>query len=208
MTIDLSAAAAHLTARDPVLARIIDEVGFPIFRHNPNLFGALVDSIIGQQISVHAASAIRRRIAALMPDGATLTPDGILARSVEDLRGAGLSRTKVGYLLDLATKVHDGTVDLEHLSALDDEAIVAELMKVKGIGRWTVEMFLIFSLHRPDVLPVGDLGFRTAIQRQYGLEQLPTADEIRRLAEPWVPYRSVATWYLWRSLRNEPLNRP
>ena len=199
------AAAAFLAERDAVLARIIAEVGAPSLRPNANLFESLAGAIVGQQISVRAAAAIRRRLAALMSDAASLTPEGILACSVESLRSAGLSRSKAAYLLDLARKVQAGMVDLEHISTLEDEAIITELTQVKGIGRWTAEMFLIFSLNRLDVLPVADLGFRTAMRRSYGFDHLPTPEEIHNIATTWTPYRSIATWYLWRSLQLDPL---
>lgn len=204
---DLAAAASELAARDPVLAPIIAVAGPPTLQPNPNLFGALASSIVGQQLSVKAAAAIRRRLDALMPDGAGPTPEGILARSADELRAIGLSRSKVAYLQDLAAKVRDGTVNLETIATLDDETVIAELTQVKGIGRWTVEMFLIFALNRLDVLPVDDLGFRTGLKRNYGLAELPKAPEIREMTASWAPYRSLGTWYMWRSLRNEPLQR-
>lgn len=207
MTIDLAAASLKLATCDPVLAPIIAEVGPPTLRPNPNLFGALAGSIVGQQLSVKAAAVIRQRLDALMPDGAGMTPAGILARSPDDLRAAGLSRPKSAYLIDLAAKVYEGTVDLQTISDLDDEAIIKELVQVKGIGRWTVEMFLIFALNRLDVLPVDDLGFRTALKRGYGLDHLPTPAEIQEIAAPWAPFRSLGTWYMWQSLRNVPLEK-
>lgn len=205
--IDYAAAMTYLAERDAVLAPIIAEIGPPNLRPSTNLFASLAGSIVGQQLSVKAASAIRQRLDALMPDGAGLTPEGILSRSFDELRAAGLSRSKAAYLIDLATKVHHGEVDLRTISTLDDEAIVSELVQVKGIGRWTVEMFLIFALNRPDVLPVDDLGFRTALKLRYGLAELPRAPEIQRIAAPWAPYRSLGTWYMWRSLRNEPVQQ-
>lgn len=198
------AAARYLARRDPVLARIIEQVGRPTVQPSQNLFGSLASSIIGQQVSVSAATAIRQRLAVLMPGGDGLTPDGILARSIDDLRSAGLSRQKITYLRDLAAKVLDRTVDLGRIADLDDETVIAELVQVRGIGRWTAEMFLIFALHRQDVLPVDDLGFRHALKRQYHLEDLPGPEQICAIAEPWRPYRSLGTWYLWQSRRNEP----
>lgn len=207
MTTDLVSAAAVLAERDPILASIIAEVGPPVLVPNPNLFGALVGSIVGQQLSVKAAAAIRRRLDGLMPDSTGVTPEGILSRTHEELRAAGLSRPKATYLLDLAAKVHDRTVDLEAIICLDDDAIVEELVQVKGIGRWTVEMFLIFALNRLDVLPVGDLGFRNALKRSYGLDHAPSAAEIQGICACWSPYRTLGTWYLWRSLQNLPSTR-
>ena len=207
MTTDLVSAAAVLAERDPVLASIIAEVGPPVLEPNPNLFGSLVGSIVGQQLSVKAAAAIRRRLDGLMPDGTGVTPEGILGRTHDELRAAGLSRPKATYLLDLAAKVHDRTVDLEAIVCLDDDAIVEELVQVKGIGRWTVEMFLIFALNRLDVLPVDDLGFRNALKRSYGLDHVPHAAEIKEICACWSPYRTLGTWYLWRSLQNVPSTR-
>ncbi|MGH2458493.1 MAG: DNA-3-methyladenine glycosylase family protein [Chloroflexota bacterium] len=206
MTTDLARAVAILAERDPVLGQIIAEVGPPALERRENFFGSLVGSIVGQQLSVKAAAAIRRRIDGLMPDGAGPTPEGILARTPDELRAAGLSRPKVAYVLDFAAKVRDGTIDLGALAGLDDEAIVRELIQVKGIGRWTVEMFLIFALNRLDVLPVADLGFRAALKRNYGLDHLPKPAEIQQIAESWAPYRTLGTWYMWRSLQNVPTN--
>jgi DNA-3-methyladenine glycosylase II len=122
----------------------------------------------------------------------------------DDLRGVGYSRQKIGYLRDLCRHVQDGTLDLAHIEDLPDEEVIARLTQVKGIGRWSAEMFLMFRLHRPDVLPVGDLGIVNAIRRQYRLRKTPTAERMRKIGRAWEPYRSVACWYLWRSLDNEP----
>jgi DNA-3-methyladenine glycosylase II len=194
-----AAAVAYLRAADPVLARLVAAVGPPALRHEPHLFTALVSAIVGQQISVSAASAIRARLAARVGPEQPLTPEALLALSHDDLRAIGLSRAKERYVTDLAAKVASGAVDLATIDQLPDEAAIAELTQIKGVGRWTAEMFLIFSLGRPDVLPVDDLGFRSAVRRQYGLAALPKAAELRALAEPWRPYRSFGTWYLWRS---------
>jgi DNA-3-methyladenine glycosylase II len=173
-------------------------------RHEPNYFAALVSAILGQQISVAAASAIRARLAARVGAERPLSPEALLALSYEDLRAVGLSHAKAVYVADLAGQVASGAVDLARIDALPDEAAIAELTRVKGIGRWTAEMFLMFSLGRPDVLPVDDLGFRAAAQRQYGLAERPTAVALRALAEPWRPYRTFGTWYLWRSNSLDP----
>lgn len=199
-----AAAVAHLRAADPVLARIVTAVGPPALRHEPHLFTALVSAILGQQISVSAASAIRARLAARRGPDQPLTPTALLALTHDDLRAIGLSRAKAAYVTDLAAKVASGAVDLTTIDQLPEEAAIAELTQIKGVGRWTAEMFLIFSLGRPDVLPVDDLGFRSAVRRQYGLPDLPRAAELRALAEPWRPYRSFGTWYLWRSGSVEP----
>jgi DNA-3-methyladenine glycosylase II len=134
----------------------------------------------------------------------TPTPGELLAADPEQVRSVGLSRPKVAYILDLARKVEDGELHLDRLAAMDDAEVSAELTAVKGLGQWTADMFLIFHLGRPDVLPVGDLGIRRAAERAYGLRKLPTPDRLTRLARPWRPNRSLASLYLWRSLDNEP----
>jgi DNA-3-methyladenine glycosylase II len=198
------AAMSHLRQTDSIMAGLIERVGpFKLTSERP-YFYALVSSIISQQISTKAAAAILKRFLALFPDSSPLavTPARILAISHDDLRAVGLSGQKARYVYDLAEKIELGVVDLEHVDDLGDEEIIAQLTKVKGIGRWTVEMFLIFSLARPDVLPVDDLGFRTAIHRLYGFEERPAAKILRQFAQErgWSPYSSAATWYLWRSL--------
>jgi DNA-3-methyladenine glycosylase II len=169
-------------------------------------FTALVRAITFQQLSTKAASTIYGRMVALMPDGAP-TPDALGALSDAQLRAAGVSRQKSAYLRDLCEKVASGALDLDGLDALPDEEVIASLVKVKGIGRWSAEMFLIFRLLRPDVLPVGDLGILTAVQRAYRLRKRPSPERLHRIGEAWRPYRSVASWYLWRSLDNEPVVR-
>jgi DNA-3-methyladenine glycosylase II len=197
-----SEALAHLAAADPVLARLI--AGYGVItrdRDRPRFYG-LVRAILGQQISVKAASAIDARLRTLFPAG-HVDPDGLLALSDEALRGVGLSAAKTRYLRDLAARVASGSLDLSQIHELDDETIIAKLIEVSGIGRWTAEMFLMFSLGRDDVLSVGDLGVRQAIGRLYGFEREATPAECRTVAEPWRPYRSIATFYLWHSLYNE-----
>jgi len=186
-----------------VLARIIAERGPCALAPDPAYFARLVRAIVGQQISVKAASSIRARLYALVPDGEA-TPEAILRLSDEDLRGAGVSRPKARSLRDLAEKVSSGQLDLAGLNGKPDEEVIRDLVQVRGIGRWTAEMLLIFALGRPDVLPVDDLGFRNAVQRAYGLGALPGPAELREIAAPWHPYASIATWYLWRSLDNVP----
>jgi DNA-3-methyladenine glycosylase II len=167
-------------------------------------YGALVRSIVNQQLSVLAARAIYGRLTDRF-GGRPPTPREILAQEPEELRTAvGLSRAKVGFLRSLAEHVLSGELELERLDELDDEAVIAELVAVKGLGEWTAHMFLMFHLERPDVLAVGDLGIRRAIERAYGLDELPQAPAIEALAEPWRPYRTLACRYLWRSLANEP----
>ena len=167
-------------------------------------YGALVRSIAGQQLSVLAARAIYGRLTARF-GGRAPTPQQILADDPEALRAAaGLSRAKVSYLRSLAEHVISGELELQRLDELSDEDAIAELVAVKGLGLWTAHMFLMFHLERPDVLPVGDLGIRRAIERAYGLEGLPDAQTMEKLAEPWRPHRTLACRYLWHSLDNEP----
>lgn len=201
--IQLAKARRHLARRDPVLKTLIRLIGPCTIQLNPDRFGVLVGSIISQQISTKAARSIRARLAeSLAPQG--IVPKKIVRTPEPRLRAAGLSAAKARYLLDLAGKVHGGTVPLETLHELPDEEVVEQLLPVKGIGRWTAQMFLIFSLGRLDVLPVDDLGLRAGVQKQYGLEELPKRTQLEVLAEPWRPYRSIATWYFWRSLGNIP----
>lgn len=166
-------------------------------------YGALVRSITGQQLSTKAAATIYGRVADLY-GGNTPTPQQIIDTDPDDLRAAGLSRAKAAYLRSLAEHVIDGDLPIDDLAELPDEQVYAALTAVKGLGRWTVDMFMIFHLGRPDVLPVGDLGVRKAMQIEYELEELPKADEMERIAEPWRPHRSLASLYLWESLDNRP----
>jgi DNA-3-methyladenine glycosylase II len=165
-------------------------------------FSALVRAITGQQLSTKAAATIYGRLAALMPAG--VTPDSLTALTDDQLRGVGMSRQKGAYFRDLCEKVLSGALPLDSLEEMTDDEVIAALTQVKGIGRWSAEMFLMFRLHRPDVLPVGDLGIVNAVKNVYGLRKKPTPDRIRKIGESWRPYRSVASWYLWRSLDNEP----
>jgi DNA-3-methyladenine glycosylase II len=167
-------------------------------------YGALVRAIVGQQLSVLAARAIYGRLTERFGGGPP-TPQEILAEDPEALRAAvGLSRAKVGFLRSLAEHVLSGELELASLDELADEEVIAELVAVKGLGLWTAHMFLMFHLERPDVLPVGDLGIRRAIERAYGLPELPAPAEMERIAQPWRPHRTLACRYLWRSLQNEP----
>lgn len=198
----------HLRAADPVLARLIDDYGGPL-PHEPDsrgrpeeLYGALVRSIAGQQLSVKAAAAIWRKLLDRF-DGRTPTPREILDDDPEALRAAaGFSRAKVAYLRSLAEHVLSGALEIERIRELGDDEVIAELTAVKGIGEWTAHMFLMFTLHRPDVLPTGDLGVRNAAAAAYGIDATP--DALRALAEPWRPWRTRACLYLWRSLANTP----
>lgn len=198
----LRSAEHHLRSADPILGGLIERIGPCRLAPDRQPFVALIASIISQQISVKAARAIRARVEALL-DGEP-RPDRILALDHETLRSAGLSNSKAHYLRDLAERAASGSLDLDNIRALPDEAVIGELVQVKGIGRWTAEMFLIFSAGRLDVLPVDDLGLRTGVRNHYGLASLPGRAEIEPIAECWRPYRSIATWYLWRSLNNEP----
>jgi DNA-3-methyladenine glycosylase II len=197
-------AEAHLKAADPRLAAVIARVGPCALRVEPDAWRALSSSIIGQQVSVHAARAIRGRFAALVEGSDYPAPAHIAALPDETLRGAGLSANKTRSIRDLAAHFLDGRLAPERFAALDDEAVIAALLPVRGIGRWTAEMFLLFSLGRPDVLAVDDLGLRRALGVLHDLPEMPDAAAMRALTQSWRPYRSVASWYLWRSLDNLP----
>lgn len=195
---DLARATRLLARRDPVLATVIRKYRTPLERPVMDPFGALVRTITAQQISTRAAATIHGRLIALMPAG--VQPRALLALTDDQLRQAGLSRQKTMYVRDLAAKAASGELPLHTLHELSDEDVVEAIIKVKGLGRWSAEMFLMFRLRRPDVLPVDDLGIVTAIQRLYGLRKRPKPDRIRKIGEAWRPYRTVACWYLWRSL--------
>ena len=195
----IRAARRHLRRTDPVMRSIIDQVGPAKLRSERNRFAMLVRSIISQQISVGAARSIRKRLEQLVaPD--KLTPESLLRFTPRQLRSVGLSKQKTSYILDLASKTSRGEIVLRTIGRRPDEAVIEELTQVKGIGRWTAQMFLMFALGRPDVFPANDLGIRTAIRNQYGLSDLPNKQTSHEIAEPWHPYASIASWYLWRSL--------
>jgi len=203
-----SKAVATLREADPVMARLVDEhtavVRGDLEREPPgDAYGTLVRAIVGQQLSSKAAATIYGRVLELF-DGHTPTPKQLLKVAPDKLRAAGLSRAKGDYLRDLAQHVEDGSLELELLQELPDEEVAAQLTAIKGLGQWTADMFLIFHLGRPDVLPVGDQGIRRAIQVEYGLRKLPDAKRMRKLAKPWQPYRTLACLYLWSSLDNTP----
>lgn len=200
---------AHLSAcGDPVMEALVRRIG-PLDqearrRGRPeDAYGALVRTIVGQQISTKAARAVYARLTALF-DGRSPAPEELLAVDEETLRAAGLSRPKVSYLRDLAARVLDGRLDLEAMGVLSDEEVITRITAVKGLGRWSSDVFLMFHLRRPDVLPVGDLGIRRAAERAYELPTLPNPDELRTLAAPWRPHRTLASLYLWESLKNAP----
>jgi DNA-3-methyladenine glycosylase II len=197
---DLGRALRHLRRADPVLARLVDQAGPCLYevRRGGGPFAYLTRAIVHQQLAGAAAATIHRRLCALAGRKHP-RPEDIARVSDAALRGVGLSRQKIGYLRDLVARV-DAGLPLGRLSRLSDEAAIEALTRVKGIGRWTSEMFLMFRLGRLDVLPVDDLGIRKAMQKAFGKRALPKPDWMRKAAEPWRPYRSVACWYLWRSL--------
>ena len=191
--------------RDPRLGAAIKQIGAcgMADRQRKDHLTALVGAIVSQQLSTKAAATIFGRFAALFPDHA-ITHAGAIAQFDDDtLRGVGLSGQKVSYLRDLAARIMDGRLQLDELEALDDDEVIERLTAVRGFGRWTAEMFLMFRLHRPDVLPVGDLGIVNAVQKLYRLRKRPDAKRLLKMGEAWRPYRSVASWYLWQSLRLE-----
>lgn len=199
---DYSIAIATLKQSDPILASLIEQVGpcnLYQVQQQGDLFFSLSRSILYQQLSTKAATAIHRRFLQLYPDATPSTLD-ILNTPDEVLRSAGISRPKIIYLKDLAQKVLYGLPTLTDLEPMDDEAIIQTLTQVKGIGRWTVQMLLIFRLHRWDVLPVDDLGIRAGIRRIYNLQELPDPKTVGKLGKQWQPYCTIASWYLWQSL--------
>ena len=202
---DMARARRALMRRDPVLASIIKKYGACGIKtgRESDIFCGLVEAIVSQQLSTRAAATIYKRLRALLPNDGTPTPEGLMPLSDDALRGAGLSRQKLAYLRDLSQKMLDGTIKSSELQAMSDEEIVAELTKIKGIGRWTVEMLLIFRLTRPDVFPAGDLGIVKAVQKAYNLRKTPDVKRLQAIADRWRPYRSVAAWYLWASLENK-----
>jgi DNA-3-methyladenine glycosylase II len=202
---DMARARRVLMRRDPVLASIIKKYGVCGIKtgRESDIFCGLVEAIVSQQLSTRAAATIYGRLRALLPNGRTPTPEALLPISDEALRGVGLSRQKLGYMRDLSRKMLDGSINIAALRGMSDDEIVAELTKIKGIGRWTVEMLLIFRLTRPDVFPAGDLGIVKAVQKAYNLRKTPDVKRLHAIAERWRPYRSVASWYLWASLENK-----
>ena len=200
---DYRRATRLLARRYPVIRDLIRKYGpcGMAGAQKADHFTAIVQAITSQQLSTKAAATIFRRVVALV-DGGVPTPAGFAAVADTDLRTAGLSRQKITYVRDLCAKVQDGTLDLDALHALDDESAIEAITCVKGLGRWSAEMFLMFRLHRPDVMPVDDLGIVNALMRAYRLRKKPKAERMLKIAETWRPYRSVACWYLWRSLEN------
>jgi DNA-3-methyladenine glycosylase II len=195
-------ARRHLARRDAKLKRLIARIGPCTLQPHADHFELVVRSIISQQISTRAALAIHGRLAALV--GKRIRPQGILRATDDELRSAGLSRNKVQSLRDLAEKCADGAVRFKQLAGLDDEAVIEQLTPVRGIGRWTAEMFLIFGLGRLDVLPVNDFGLRNGIRREHELAELPNRATLLELTGGWAPYRTIGTWYIWRSFGAVP----
>jgi DNA-3-methyladenine glycosylase II len=201
----LKNAAQYLSANDPRLAAVIANAPLPDFVPHTDYYKALVNSIIGQQLSVKAAATIKQRFVDLF-GGTFPTPEQIITRDIEELRSVGLSRPKARYVQDLAQHIIDGRVRFDTIDHLTNDEIITELTAVKGIGEWTVHMFLLFCMGRLDVLPTGDLGIRSGIKQLYDLSELPSPDEVRLIAKDhhWHPYESVAGWYVWHSLDNAP----
>ena len=195
-------ACKHLIRKDRVMKRLIPQFGDACLQSRGDAFTTLARSIVGQQISVKAAQTVWDRFAALP---SAMTPANVLKLKVDDMRAAGLSARKVEYLVDLAVHFDAGAVHVASWEAMDDEAIIAELVAIRGIGRWTAEMFLIFHLLRPNVLPLDDVGLINGISRNYFSGEAVSRSDAREVAAAWAPYRSVATWYIWRSLDPEPV---
>jgi DNA-3-methyladenine glycosylase II len=200
----------ELAAADPVMAELIERLGDRSVEQRrrgmpkPDAYGALLRTIVGQQLSTKAARTIYERVLALF-DGRTPTPDELLAVEEAELRGAGLSGRKVTYIRDLAAHVRDGELELDRLDELSDEEVIEEIVAVRGLGRWSAEMFLIFHLERTDVTSAGDLGLRRAMMIEYGLEEMPDEQQFLEIAERWRPHRSIASIYLWESLAAVPV---
>jgi DNA-3-methyladenine glycosylase II len=203
---ELEVAVRTLSRRDAALRPVIKKYGACQLEKHTRYFDTLTGSIISQQLSTKAAATIQARFVALYPKAKRLDPALIKDTPDAHLRAVGLSFQKAAYIKDLAAKTHDKTLRLDRMAKMSDDEIIEMLTQVKGIGVWTVHMFLIFSLGRLNVLPVGDLGIRKGVQNLYGLDHLPDAAEIEAIAEAnkWSPYSSVASWYLWRSLENKP----
>jgi len=196
-------ACKHLTKKDRVMKRLIPQFGAACLQSRGDAFVTLARSVVGQQISVKAAQTIWDRFAQL---SSQITPAQVLRLKIDDMRAAGLSARKVDYLVDLALHFDGGVVHVDAWSDMDDEAIIAELVAIRGIGRWTAEMFLIFHLMRPNVLPLDDVGLINGISQRYFSGDVVSRSDAREVAQAWAPYRTVATWYIWRSLDPLPVN--
>ncbi len=194
-------AARYLTAADPLLAPVIRAVGPCTIKPHQDYYAALVRSILGQQLSLKAAASIERRFIAHF-GGQFPSPEALLLASSEELRACGLSGSKTNYIRDVAHHVNDGRIEFDRFDQLDNETIIRELTAIKGVGEWTVHMFLMFCMARSDILAIGDLGIKNGVQRLYGLNRQPSAADITEIAShnKWHPYETVACWYVWRSL--------
>jgi DNA-3-methyladenine glycosylase II len=195
-------ACKHLVKKDRVMKRLIPQYPDTTLQSRGDAFSTLARSIVGQQISVKAAQTVWHRFEALLKQ---MTPASVLKLKVDDMRAAGLSARKVEYLVDLSIHFDAGTVHVKDWQAMDDEAIIAELVAIRGIGRWTAEMFLMFYLRRPNVLPLDDVGLINGIAKNYFSGESVSRSDVREVAAAWAPYCSVATWYIWRSLDTVPV---
>jgi DNA-3-methyladenine glycosylase II len=200
------AAVDHLRQNDPILAKVIDTHPLPNFTPHTEYYQELVESIISQQLSVKAAATILDRFKQLFTREFP-TPSEILEKDIETYRAVGVSRQKAGYIRDLAEKVENGTVQFSHLDTLSNQEVVDELVQIKGVGVWTVHMFLMFCMGRLDVLPTGDLGIKNGIYALYKLKEKPSPEAMEKIARAyhWHPYETIASWYVWRSLNNTPV---
>lgn len=194
----------HLAKNDPALAVLIKRYGSAVITPHTDYYSELVTSIVGQQLSIHAAAAIWQRLL-VVAGGKPPTPQQLLEIDEETLRQVGLSRPKISYVKDLAQHILDGRLDMERISSLPNDQIIEQLTAVKGIGEWSAHMFMLFGLGRLDILPWGDLGIKKAAQEVYRLKNLPDKARLESIAKKynWAPYQSIASWYLWKSLENE-----
>ena len=199
---EVQKAVRRLSKADRILANVIRDVGPFALRTEPGGYEVLVRSILSQQISTAAAKTIRTRLQESLPSK-KITAKAIDALSDEQLQSAGISQQKRSYLRDLTQRTLDGTIDFRTIVLQPDEEVIETLVQVKGIGRWTAQMYLMFSLGRPDVFAIGDLGIRNAMKRHYSLQEKPTLSELEAIAAVWAPHRSIASWYLWRSLEQK-----
>lgn len=190
--------ANKLAEIDPRFSRLISEFGYPTFKEENNYFEALLKNIIYQQLSGKAAKTIYNRFLKLFETAQYPSPDEILNTPIEQLRGAGLSNQKVTYILDLSKKYVDGTLQLDELDEKSDKEVSAQLIQVKGIGQWTADMFLMFTLNREDIFPLGDLGVKKGVAVIENLPELPTEKHMAEISEKWQPYRTIAAWYMWK----------
>ena len=191
-------AVLHLKKSDPVMRTIIERVGACRMQFTEPKFHSLAEAIVYQQLNGKAAVTIFKRFSALAGD--PLTPEGILKLTAEQMRSVGLSKQKSSYLFDMAARAHRGQLDFSRLTDMSDQEVIEHLTQVKGVGVWTAHMFLMFTLRRPNVLPTGDFGVRSAIKKHYNKRKLPKPEQMEKIAKPWEPYRSIACWYLWQSL--------